>query len=215
MRTDQMNVWDGEFGREYSLRNIFEDDEAFNQLYVERFGFTRDELNLTFLDGIDRDARILEVGANVGNQLRALHRIGFKNLYGIELQRFCVEKSKELAPQADIIEGSALDIPFKDGFFDLVYTCDVLIHIAPHDLGTVMDEMYRVTRDAIWGFEYYATEITEISYHDNDNLLWKANYPHLFMGRFPDLKAEREEHYDYLNEPGNTDVMYLLKKQLS
>jgi pseudaminic acid biosynthesis-associated methylase len=215
MRTDQMSFWNSEFGKEYSLRNSFEDVESFNQLYIDRFGKTRDELNLAFLDHLDRDIRILEVGANIGNQLRALHRIGFNNLFGIELQRFCVEKAKELAPQADIIEGSALDIPFKDGYFDLVYTCDVLIHIAPDNLGAVMSEMHRVSKNAIWGFEYYAPEITEIPYHGNTNMLWKANYPLLFLERFNDLEIAKEEHYEYLNETGNTDVMYLLKKKQS
>ena len=65
-----------------------------------------------------------------------------------------MEKSKTLYKGLDIICGSAFDIPFKDGYFDLVFTNNVLIHIAPADIGGVIDEMVRVCRGRIWGFEY-------------------------------------------------------------
>ena len=37
------------------------------------------------------------------------------------------------------MRASALDIPFKDGFFELVFTIGVLIHIPPKDLLVAMD----------------------------------------------------------------------------
>ena len=153
----------------------------------------------------------MEVGANLGNQLRALRRNGFRQLYGIEIQRYCVEQAKELNPEVDIIEGSAFDIPFKDGFFDLVFTNNVLIHIAPDDIGQVMDEMRRVTRRWIWGFEYYAPTYTEIPYRGHDNLLWKADYGRLFLERFPELRSVREQLMECLDEPGKQDKLYLLE----
>jgi len=57
--------------------------------------------------------------------------MGFTNLYGIELQWYAVEKAKEYTKGINIIQGSGFDIPFKDGYFDLVITNGVLIHIAP------------------------------------------------------------------------------------
>ena len=42
------------------------------------------ELNQRFLADIPRNARILEVGCNEGNQLCALQEMGFQNLYWIE-----------------------------------------------------------------------------------------------------------------------------------
>jgi len=66
--------------------------------------------------------RILEVGCNVGNQLRMLQRMGFNNLYGIELQQYAIEKAKALTKRINIIHGVADDIPFKDGYFDMVFT---------------------------------------------------------------------------------------------
>ncbi|MEW6593796.1 MAG: pseudaminic acid biosynthesis-associated methylase [Thermodesulfobacteriota bacterium] len=212
MTTEQIEVWTGEFGRAYTNRNRFEDDAAFNAFYIKRYGLTRDAINSDWLGGLAPDAPILEVGANIGNQLRALRRAGFQRLFGIEIQRYCVEQSKQLNPEVDIIEGSAFDIPFKDGFFNLVYTNNVLIHISPADLPKVMDEMYRVSGRYIWGFEYFAPEPTEINYRGHKNLLWKADYAALFMARFPDLKLVRQQLFDCLDEAGTIDKLYLLEK---
>ena len=212
MQTEQIKTWTGSFGRDYTERNRFADDAEFNRLYVERYGRSRDEINEDWLTAVPREARILEVGANIGNQLRALSRIGFRHLYGIEIQRFCVEEAKRLVPAADVVEASAVDIPFKDGWFDLVFTNNVLIHIAPDDIGGVFDEMHRVTGRWIWGFEYFAPQFTQIPYRGKDDLLWKADYAALFRERFPTLESEREELVNCLDEPGNRDKLYLLSK---
>lgn len=212
METEQIKVWTGQFGRDYTERNRFDDPEAFNALYRARYGKSRDDIVRDWLADLPREARVLEIGANVGNQLRALARVGFRHLFGVEIQRYCVEQAKRLAPEADIVEGSAFDIPFKDGFFDLVFTNNVLIHIAPGDLGKVMDEMHRVTRAWIWGFEYFAPELTEIPYRGQAQLLWKADYAKLFLDRHADLRSEREETVACRDEPGTVDKGFLLRK---
>jgi len=56
---------------------------------------------------------------------------GINNLYGIELQQYAIEKAKALTKRINIIHGVADDIPFKDGYFDMVFTSGVLIHIHP------------------------------------------------------------------------------------
>src|SRR5262249_28075256 len=126
--TEQMNVWLGEFGNQYTERNALSQADM-EALYQRNFGITRTELNTEFLGELDRELRILEVGANVGNQLWCLQRMGFRQLYGIELQTDAVEKAKQRTSGLHIIPGSAYDIPFKDSFFDLVYTSNVLIHL--------------------------------------------------------------------------------------
>jgi pseudaminic acid biosynthesis-associated methylase len=211
-KTKQMETWTGSFGRDYTERNMFASDEAFNEVFVKRFGRTKDQLNESFIGGLDRDIRILEVGSNVGNQLRALRRLGFHRLYGVELQRECVDQAHKINPEVDVVEGTAFDIPFKDGFFELVFTNNVLIHISPKDIGRALAEMHRVTRSYIWGSEYYADSITEIPYRGHRNLLWKADYGSLFCAQFLDLAVEREEMLPYLDEQGPVDKMYLLRR---
>ncbi len=212
MTSEQITIWTGEFGRAYTERNRFSDVQEFNLFYSVRYGRSRDDINRDWLEFLPKDARILEIGANVGNQLEALRRIGFSQLYGLEVQRYCVREAKRIHPEVDIFEGSAFDIPFKDGFFDLVFTNNVLIHIAPPDLSAVQREAVRVCRGFVLGFEYFAPEFTEINYRGNQNLLWKADYSRLYQEACPELVLEREQIFPCLDEPGNEDKLFLLRK---
>ena len=210
--TEQMAVWSGGFGREYTDRNAlgFEELEA---LYQKNYGVTRSELNETFLEGIDRSARILEVGSNIGNQLLFLRMMGFRDLHGIELQLYAIEQSKTRTAGIKIIQGSGLDIPFKDKTFDLVFTSGLLIHIAPRDIKKVMSEIYRCTKEYIWGLEYYSAKYVEINYREHNNLLWKADFSKLYRDTFVDLEMVREKRLQYTYD-SNVDSMFLLKKTM-
>lgn len=207
----QINTWGSDFGKEYTDRNTF-DTQGLNDLYHKEYGISRTEMNKKFLVDINLiDGRILEVGCNVGNQLRLLQEMGFKNLYGIELQEYAVEKAKSLTKGINIIQGTGDNIPFKDGFFDMVFTSGVLIHISPSNIENVMDEIYRCTRKYIWGFEYYADEYTTVAYRGNQDLLWKTNYARLYLEKYPGLKLVKEEKYQYVHSD-NVDSMFILEK---
>jgi len=208
--TEQASKWSGAFGREYTERNPQSLDEM-EELYVRNYGLTRTELNRRFLDDLDRSMRILEVGSNVGNQLLCLQRMDFKRLYGIELQSYAVEIAKSKSKDINIIQGEASDIPFKDGFFDMVFTSGVLIHIAPKNLPDVMREIHRCSKKYIFGFEYYSDESQEISYRGNSGLLWKADFAGKYLDLFDDLTLVKEERIRYLGNE-NVDAMFLIKK---
>lgn len=208
--TDQMQQWSSEFGKEYTERNPHTIG-VMDGLYKKQFGLTRTELNLMFLDNFNRSIKILEVGSNVGAQLHGLQSIGFENLYGIELQPYAVEVSKQNTKNINLIQGSALDIPFKDSYFDLVFTSGVLIHIKPGDLNIAMREIYRCTSEYFWGFEYYADEYLEIPYRGRRNLLWKAPFAKLYFDEFKDLELVKEKHIKYLDND-NVDSMFLIRK---
>lgn len=211
MTTKRMQEWAGQFGKEYTNRSALTQEDM-EQLYKDMYGITRTEMNSKFIGDFDRDMKVLEVGSNVGDQLLCLQTAGFKNLYGIELQSYAVELSKGRTKGINIIQGSAFDIPFKDGFFDLVFTSGLLIHIAPEDITGVLDEMYRCTKQYIWCLEYYSEVYTQIPYRGHAELLWKANFSKLFLERFSNLRLVREEFFKYLSND-NVDVMFLLEKR--
>lgn len=206
----QSKNWSSEFGDEYTDRNPLTRDQM-NKLYEDNYGITRIEMNGDFLDGMDRCIRILEVGCNVGVQLDILKTMGFENLYGIEISRYAIETSKKLNDGIDIIEGNALDIPFKDNWFDLVFTSGVLIHISPDNIVQALQEISRCSSRYIWGFEYYADVYTNINYHGDGELLWKANFPRLYLQNVCGLELKKAMTYKYLDN-NNEDIMYLLKK---
>ena len=210
--TDQIKIWSGQFGIDYTDRSLFIDAASFNKLYYQRYGFSRHEIIEYWLSDVPRDARVLEIGCNIGNQLAALQRAGFSHLYGIDIQRHAIKKSHECFPDLDTIVGSAFDLPFRDRFFDLVFTNNVLIHIAPSDIGEVFKEMERVCKHWVWGFEYYSSEFEEIDYRGNKNLLWKGDYGTLFVEQNNDFNVEKEKVYACLDEPGLEDKCYLLKR---
>ncbi|MCD9022312.1 pseudaminic acid biosynthesis-associated methylase [Cohnella silvisoli] len=209
MKTSQMDFWNGEFGAAYTDRNSLTFDEM-EDYYKSNFEVTRTEMNREFLSNVQLNSA-LEVGCNVGCQLEVLQRMGYENLYGIELQWYAVEKTKEKLKRVNVVQGSAFQMPFKDGCFDLVFTNGVLIHIAPDDIGMALDEIYRVSDQYIWGCEYFSENYQELNYHGVGEKMWKTNFMKLYLDRFPDLSVVREKKYTYTSSQ-NQDQMFLLKK---
>lgn len=212
MNTKQIEFWKGDFGKEYTDRNTYS-NEDWDKFYFNTWGKTKLEMNHDFIGHLPNDVKILEVGCNTGMQLNGLQRMGYENIFGVELQPYAVEQAKKFTKNINILCGSGFDLPFKDEYFDVVCTNGVLIHISPLDLSKIMSEMYRCSKKYIWGFEYFADEVTEINYRGHTNYLWKADYATMFMQNFPNLKLIKKEKYPYIENASNVDYMYLLEKQ--
>ena len=208
-QTAQIRTWTGDFGREYTDRNTYSPAEL-DEFYRRTYGITRTALNERFLEKIPRDARILEVGCNMGTQLLVLQQMGFNNLHGIEIQSYALERATARLPGAVLTQASAFAIPYEDRFFDLVFTSGVLIHIAPSDLPKALAEIHRCARTWIWGFEYYASETTEVVYRGHQSLLWKSDFARAYLQQFDDLELAREERFRY-RDNYNMDTAFLLR----
>lgn len=208
--TFQEQTWNSNFGEEYTNRNILTPDEV-DILNMKNFGCSRTQIYRKFL-GKKELNRVFEVGCNAGNQLNLLKKMGYNNLWGMELQDYAVEFARINTQEINIVQGTAFDIPFKDGFFDLVFSAGVLIHIAPKDINAVLDEMYRCTSKYIMGSEYYHPDKYQmVNYRGNNDLLWKTDFSKLFLNRFPYLKLIQIKMLKYLNN-NNMDIVYLLEK---
>jgi pseudaminic acid biosynthesis-associated methylase len=188
METSQLALWRSEFGRSYTDRNDREKPERVDSWR-------------RVIEGIS-PVRALEVGCNVGWNLEYLRRLGVPELYGIEPQPYAVERARWRGPAFGVLQGTAFDLPFKDGYFDLAFTSGVLIHIAPESIGNALDEIYRVSRRWIVAIEYDAPTEQEIKYRGHEAALWKRDHGVLWQSRYPQLKRVRrielgEEHgYD-------------------
>lgn len=208
--TKQIKNWTGEFGKKYTERNLRTIEEK-DKRYIELIGVKRSEINNEFIGDLDRSSSILEVGSNVGDQLLFLKKMGFNNIKGIEVQDGAIRLARKRFPGLNIIQASALDIPFEDGAFDLVFTSVVLIHIAPSDIKTVLREIHRCSRRYIWGYEYYNDTYTEVNYRGQNDLLWKSDFCKLYLDEFDDLLLVKENKIKYINND-NIDSMFLLEK---
>ena len=207
----QLKMWKGKFGNEYTNRNALTLKEI-DELYEKNYGINRSELNEIFVGNLNRSIKVLEVGSNIGIQLMLLQKMGFKNLYGIEINSYAVERSKRNTKNINIIQGDAFDVPFKDSYFDLVFTSGVLIHIAPAEIQKALKEIYRCSNKDIWGFEYYAENYTEVRYRGHEALLWKTDFASLYLDLFADLELVKEKRLKYLNNE-NMDTMFLIRKR--
>jgi len=208
--TDQEKFWSSEFGKEYNDRNFFT-VEAADEYFIKEFGISRTEMNLEFLKGLDIN-KILEAGCNVGGQIKHLKQMtNIKDFYGIDIQQDAIEKSHSNVPFARTIQGSIFDIPFRDAYFDMVFTSGVLIHIAPEDHLKAMSEIVRCSKKYIWGFEYFSEKCERLNYRGHEGFMWKTDFARAYLENFKNLKLVKEIRYKYVN-CANVDSMYLLEK---
>jgi pseudaminic acid biosynthesis-associated methylase len=175
--SSQLALWRSEFGRDYTDRNDVEKPE-------------RVETWRRLLDGIS-PMRAVEVGCNIGWNLEYLRRIGVRELFAVEPQTYAVERARARAPELGVLLGTAFDLPFKDGFADLVFTSGVLIHIAPADIPTAMAEMYRVSRRWIVAIEYDAPTEQAINYRGTNDSLWKRDHGGIWKSQYPSLQLRK------------------------
>jgi pseudaminic acid biosynthesis-associated methylase len=212
MKNEQELFWQGSFGNKYIQRNKFNKIQDFNDFYIKRYGLTREQINKRFLKNINVNKPVLEVGCNIGNQLIALQNIGFKNLFGVDINKKSLIEAKKNT-NINFLESSAFDLPFKDNYFNLVFTNNVLIHIKPSNLDKIFNEIYRVSDKFIMGFEYYNKSLINIKYRNHKNRLWKGDYSNMFLKKFSNLKIIKEKIYKCHDENKDIyDKMFLLKK---
>ena len=209
--TNQIELWKSEFGKEYTDRNA-QTLEEMEDMYLKRVAYTRTEINSEFIGSMNSSLHILEVGCNIGNQLLCLQQMGFTSLYGIDPQEYALEKAKARIQNITLKKGSAFNIPYEDGFFDLVFTSGVLIHIAPESIGNALKEIYRCSKRYIYGYEYFADKNTEIQYHGKKKALWKTNFAKLYLDNFNDLILVKEKRYPNLENEKLIDTSFLLEK---
>jgi len=175
--SDQLALWRSEFGRDYTDRNDHDKPERVTSWQR--------------VLGDVRPTRVLEVGCNVGWNLTYLQRLGVSQLFGIEPQPYAVMRARARAPEFSVIQGTAFDLPFRDGWFDLAFTSGVMIHISPDDLPHAMAEIYRVSSRYIVAIEYDHPSEQEIRYRGNANALWKRDHGGLWQHHYPDLQLIR------------------------
>ena len=90
-----------------------------------------------------RDARILDLFCGRGNGLKALERLGFERLEGVDLSERLLS---QYSGPARLYVGDAADLKLSDGCLDIVVVQGGLHHLPclEKDLEKVLSEIYRV-----------------------------------------------------------------------
>jgi pseudaminic acid biosynthesis-associated methylase len=170
------NLWSGEFGDAYIERNRLAGDarEPFWTSLLDRFPVRR----------------ALEVGCNTGANLRWLSTV--PEVYGVDVNMLALEEIRRTLPKVNAVHAPGRDLPFRDGWFDLVFTTGVLIHQPPEALPLVMAEIVRCSRKYVLCGEYFAEQPTEVSYRGQHGALFKRDFGGMYRSLFPDLALRAE-----------------------
>jgi len=173
-------LWSGEFGDAYTDRNAAAGDERrrFWRATLEEFPV----------------ARVLEVGCNLGANLRWIASEGAGDaVFGVDVNLLALGRLHRAVPTARPVAAAALGLPFADRAFDLVFTVGVLIHQPPAALPTVMTEIVRCSRRFVMCGEYYAPVPTEVTYRGQTGALFKRDFGGLYRQLFPGLALRKQQ----------------------
>lgn len=172
------SLWQGRFGNAYTERNAGASSG--------REAFWRDLLSAI------SPGRVLEVGCNLGPNLRWIaQRIPPRDVWGVDVNEAALGEARARVPGVNAVWARALELPFRDGFFDLVFTTGVLIHQPPELLREVMAEIVRCSRRWVLCGEYFAESPTDILYRGQEGALHKCDFGGMYLREFPDLRLLR------------------------
>lgn len=143
---------------------------------------------------VDLDARILEIGCNLGRNLNYLFIAGFRNLEGIEISENAISALKRFYPEmarcttihnkpVEEIIGS-----FEENTFDIVFTMAVLQHIHPRSQ-FIFSDMVRITKKFV------------ITIEAERHISWR-HFPRDYKKVFESLGLKEVEEIDTIPELG-------------
>ena len=136
-------------------------------------------------------ASILEVGANVGINLRAISGLTDAELFAVEPNASAREQlaANKVVPPERLFDAVATKLPFDDEAVDLAFTSGVLIHVPPEDLEAAYDEIHRVVARYILCMEYFSPTPLSLPYRGHKGMLFKRDFGGMWLDLFPGLKS--------------------------
>lgn len=203
--TEQESFWAGEFGDSYTKRNIGAQWVASNLSLFSKA-----------LSKTENIRSILELGANLGLNLRALRQLlPQAKLSAVEINARAVAELKQLGGIA-VHHKSILDFQPRK-LSDLVLIKGVLIHLNPDKLPEVYDLLHAASARYICLAEYYNPSPVAIPYRGHTDRLFKRDFTGELMNRHPDLRLI---DYGFVyhgdpNYPQDDITWFLLEKRLN
>jgi pseudaminic acid biosynthesis-associated methylase len=177
IKPTRLDQWRGEFGDRYTQRNVPTEDAVART--ARAFGAILQRLP-------SQPVSILEAGANVGRNIRALAGVSTAELYAVEPNASARAELEKVLPAGHVFDADLLALPLGDASVDLAFTCGVLIHIGEEDIPGALAELYRVSRHWLLCMEYFSPSTDAVRYHGHDDLLFKRDYGALWLDHFGD-----------------------------
>lgn len=158
------------------------------QKYTDRQALTIASRRVMFADILDsmtvKPMSIIEFGANVGDNLRAIRQTQGCLLTGVEINEACMDQLQQAADCAILGAIQSFNPSRK---WDLTFTRGVLIHIPPNELPAAYKTLYENSNRWILIAEYFNPTPMEVEYRGQMGLLWKRDFAGEMMDMYPDL----------------------------
>ena len=117
-------------------------------LQKQELGNVQSSLDYFLKFNIPKNAKILDLGCNYGSLIHNLYLKGYKNIYGIDVNKKSIQKGKESYKKISkkLINYDGRKIPFKDDSFDVVLMFDVIEHVS-NIQDFLKNEVYRILKE--------------------------------------------------------------------
>lgn len=202
-KTAQEAFWAGAFGTEYIRRNEGEKLLASNVAF-----FTK------ALARAGQVGSVLELGANIGMNLRAL-KVLYPDLAmkAVEINADAAAVLAEGIGKGNVFNGSIFDYPGTEQV-DLTLSKGVLIHLEPSMLPVAYRKLHDLSRRFVLVAEYYNPSPTAIPYRGHADRLFKRDFAGELLDQFPDLKLV-DYGFAYRRDPAfpQDDITWFLMEK--
>jgi pseudaminic acid biosynthesis-associated methylase len=176
-RTEQESFWAGDFGRDYIDRNREAALIASNAALFARA-----------LRGVGPIHSVVEFGANIGNNLKALQVLfPSASQRGVEINQDAASELGRVIGPENVVTGSILD-PLEGPPADLVLSKGLLIHLDPSVLELAYTRIIEASSKFILICEYYNPTPIGIPYRGHENRLFKRDFAGEILDRQSDLE---------------------------
>lgn len=174
--TEQEEFWAGEFGDEYSYRNVGRGWHAANTALFSKI-----------LDRTRGVGSLIEFGANIGLNLRAIEPLlPEADLAGVEINSHAAAELRQWG-RSEVIEGSILDLKLSRKY-DFSLIKGVLIHINPDEIPKVYKRLYECSSKYICIVEYFNPSPVALPYRGHENRLFKRDFAGEFLDTYSDVE---------------------------
>jgi ubiquinone/menaquinone biosynthesis C-methylase UbiE len=131
--------------KQYIRKTIkFYDENVEN--YIRSTGNLQEKDRLMkFISYLPKGARILDLGCAFGRDCKFFAENGFET-YGVDLSTKMIEKANDYAGKARFYVMNALDLKFKNDYFDGVWCISTLLHIKKKDYPAALSEVRRILK---------------------------------------------------------------------
>jgi spore coat polysaccharide biosynthesis protein SpsF len=202
-RTSQEQLWAGDFGNDYIIRNrdsaLLDSNRAlFDKILSHTQGVTS----------------AIEFGPNIGNNLRAIRDL----IPAIELHS--VEINATAASEIQAWGGATVEVASLLDFepsrqWDLSFTKGVLIHLPPQALPDIYEKLVAASSRYVMVCEYYNPSPVEVSYRGHEHALFKRDFAGEILDAHPELQLV-DYGFTYHRDPQHPlddSTWFLMEKQ--